>query len=611
MNCKLFIDSYLNKISKKFNISLDDAFEVFSISAVLDRSFDEVYDNILIKGSEDGGIDGIFFSEDYGNYTMHIFQCKNSKKFGQNQIEKFKNDFKEIFFDGNKSNKLHISGLNKSIEKFKHIVTSGKMVDCKQYFVYNGKTDDQKFTSNKVLTDNFHSEDEFEIWDANDLYQKIRRLVTSLNKRKQINFVFKPENSNITSKKDNQGLISFSIYQVKAAIFRIPAKQLCELLDLEKSTNDTFEKIFAENIRGFLGKKNLTNEKILETINSDKNVYFPFLNNGITIICNEFNLPYNPQLGTYNLPTKNPVIVNGLQTTYILYQEYLKDENILDDVYITIRLYETEDPELVELITDATNTQSAIGFRDKISNKKFNVYAKELFENKGIGYITKRGEVFVNNSDSLNKTIHNTSLIPLWYSAFFESPHIALSAPKFMYKEVFQATNKSEHPLYEILKGDIDSPFYSQLFFVYSLIEIFKSEHKKSQNSVDSDFSTKFDNLLNIGDEYIVYLLYKLIDDELESDFSNLSNKIIYNSIYELIEIISKTDYDPSKFSNKGAFIDSILNFQYKTGNFREIQTQLRTTENYLELFDGHKNQSEIIDKIKNTLVNLDEIKIN
>jgi hypothetical protein len=611
MNCKLFIDSYLSKISKKFNINQDDAFEVFSISAILDRSFDEVYDNILIKGKEDGGIDGIFFSEDYGNYTMHIFQCKNSKKFGQNQIDKFRNDFKEIFFDGNKSSKLHISGLNKSIEKFRHIVTSGKMIDCKQYFVYNGKTNDPIFTSNKTLTENFHLEDDFEIWDSNDLYQKIRRLVTSLNKRKQINFIFKPENSNITSKKDNQGLISFSIYQVKAAIFRIPAKQLCELLDLEKSKNDTFEKIFAENIRGFLGKKNLTNEKILETINSDKNVYFPFLNNGITIICNEFTLPYNPQLGNYNLPTKNPVIVNGLQTTYILYQEYLKDENILDDVYITIRLYETEDPELVELITDATNTQSAIGFRDKISNKKFNIYAKELFENKGIGYITKRGEVFVNNSDNLIKTIHNTSLIPLWYSAFFESPHIALSTPKFMYKEVFQATNKSEHPLYEILKGDIDSPFYSQLFFVYSLNEIFKLEYKRSQDSVDNDFAIKFDNLLNIGDEYIVYLLYKLIDDELDGDFSLVSNKVIYDAIYELIEIISKTDYDPSKFSNKGSFINSIINNEYKAGNIRELQTQFKTTDNYLELFDGHKNQSEVVNKIKNTMINLDEIKIN
>ena len=146
---------------------------------------------------------------------------------------------------------------------------------------------------------------------------------------------------------------------------------------------------------------------------------------------------------------------------------------------------------------------------------------------------------------------------------------------------------------------------------MYSLIEIFKSEYRKSQNSVDSDFSIKFDNLLNIGDEYIVYLLYKLIDEELEGDFKLVSNKVIYNAIYELVEIVSKTNYDPSKFSNKGAFINSIINNDYKTGNIRELQTQFKTTDHYLELFDGYNSESEIVSKIKESIINLDDVKIN
>ncbi|MET3044958.1 MULTISPECIES: hypothetical protein [Flavobacterium] len=39
----LFIRGYLERISKQFEISIDDAFEVFSIAVVLDKSFDEVY----------------------------------------------------------------------------------------------------------------------------------------------------------------------------------------------------------------------------------------------------------------------------------------------------------------------------------------------------------------------------------------------------------------------------------------------------------------------------------------------------------------------------------------------------------------------------------------
>ena len=611
MNTNLFIDSYLEKISNRFKITKDEAFEVFSISAILDRSFDEVYSSVLIKGSEDGGIDGIYFSEDYGNYTMHVFQCKNSKKLKQNQIEKFKNDFKEVFVNGNKSNKLHISSLEKSIEKYRHLTTTGRIIICKLYFVYNGQKDDPKCSSNKVLTENFHCDKEFQIWDSNDLYNKITRLVQSLNKRKDVKFIFKPANSNVTSKKDNQGLISFSIYQVKAAIFRISAIQLCELLELEKKVNDTFEKIFSDNIRGFLGKDNLTNEKIVETIYSDKNVYFPFLNNGITIICNEFELPYNPQLGEYNLPTKNPVIVNGLQTTYILYQEFLKNKNILDDVFVTIRLYQTEDPELVELITDATNTQSAIGFRDKISNKKFNIFAKELFKNKGIGYVIKRGEVFTNNDDGISKTIHNTTVLPLWYSAFFESPHIAIGSPKLMFREIFNATNNSEHPLHTVLDGSLGSPFYSQLVFVYYMIEIFKEEYDKSTESIDSDFADKFENLNNIGYEYIAYLLYKLIDDNLDGDFNNVSTKVIYDALYELIQIVSKVGYDSSKFNNKSTFINSIINVHLSTKSISGYQKNFKAMRHYLGLFEGYTSQTLIVKKIQQTKINLDNIKLS
>lgn len=604
MNKTLFIDSYLNRISKKNNISQDLAFEVFSISTILDISFDEVYDSVVIKG-EDGGIDGIFFEEDYGNFTMHVFQCKNMKKLKQNQLDKFRNDFRDIFIDGNKAKKKNISGLNKSIEKYRDILKSGRFIDSKLYYIYNGEIDDESFTSNKNLTDNFHIEDEFEIWDSNDLYDKIKRLVNSLNKRKQIDFCFKPENSNITSKKDNQGLISFSIYQVKAAIFRIPAKQLCEMLNLEKNINGTFEKIFSENIRGFLGKKNLTNEKIYETIHSDKNVYFPFLNNGITIICNEFKLPYNPQLGNYNLPCKNPVIVNGLQTTYMLYSEYLKDSNILDDVYVTIRLYETEDQDLVELITDATNTQSAIGFRDKISNKGFNLYAKELFENKGIGYITKRGEIFVMDNIKFKKSIHNTSLLPLWYASFFESPHISLVMPKLMYKEIFQATNKENHPLNELFKGEVDSPLYSQLFFVYILREVFKEEYEKSQKeSIDYEYSLKFENIYNAGVEYAVYFLYKLISFNLDGDLTSVTRDDVYKALYELVKIVSTERLNPNNYNSKSVFISSFININLLAKGEEDIKLY----EQYAELFEGTGVQSGRIGLINSTYVGIEKL---
>ena len=87
-NKELFISTYLDKIAGKFDINKDQAFEIFSIAAILDKTFDEIYADVIIPGSADGGIDGIYFDEQDGFYIMEVFQCKNSKKLSQSQLEK-------------------------------------------------------------------------------------------------------------------------------------------------------------------------------------------------------------------------------------------------------------------------------------------------------------------------------------------------------------------------------------------------------------------------------------------------------------------------------------------------------------------------------------------
>lgn len=62
-NKQLFIDGYLNRISNQFNVTKDIAFEIFSIAAITERPFQEVYDDILIRQKpnlkgQDGGLDG-------------------------------------------------------------------------------------------------------------------------------------------------------------------------------------------------------------------------------------------------------------------------------------------------------------------------------------------------------------------------------------------------------------------------------------------------------------------------------------------------------------------------------------------------------------------------
>ncbi|MCX9085001.1 MAG: AIPR family protein [Candidatus Methanoperedens sp.] len=518
-NKELFITTYLNKIAEKFNINTDKAFEIFSMAAILDKTFDEIFADVLIKGSDDGGIDGISFDEQDGFYVMEVFQCKNSKGLKQNQLEKLKHDFDEVFLKGRRD-KPNTEGLIPKLDEYISITKKGYRIEHHLNFIFNGEILDVKNAYNKDLFNSYNDPvNRFLIFDSNELDKRIENLIKSERKRKEVKFTFNAEKSNI-SPKEPQALISFSILNVKAVNFRMKAVEICNLVDLEIKTNGSEDKLFSENIRGFLGY-NKTNRKIKDTLyNPDESIYFPFLNNGITILCDEMQIPSNPQAGQYIIPVSNPVIVNGLQTTKVIYDVYTTEKTKLDGVDITVRLYEAKNPELINKITEATNTQTSINFKDKISNKDFQKYVKMLFENKGVAYISKRGEIFTNQlSKEMHESVTSEKVIKFWYATYYENPEIAKNSISRVLEEVFDATNQ-ENPLTRLFDGDKNSPVYLQLFNSY-LIMKFVADKKMSRLQID-DF-------LEYSDEILSYGIYKYImanqlifsHDNIEKGYNN------------------------------------------------------------------------------------------
>jgi hypothetical protein len=495
-NKELFISTYLDKIAGKFDINRDQAFEIFSIAAILDKTFDEIYADVIIPGSADGGIDGIYFDEQDGFYVMEVFQCKNSKKLSQNQLEKLKQDFAEVFEKGRRD-KPNTEGLMPELDEYISITKKGHYIEHRLNFIFNGDVHDKNYAANKDLFESYNNPaNNFLIFDSNELDKRIDNLIKSDRKRKEVKYTFTAQKSNI-SPKEPQALISFSILNVKAVNFRMEALELCELVDLEIKTNGTEDKLFSENIRGFLGY-NKTNRKIKDTLNNNsESIYFPFLNNGITILCDEMQIPSNPQAGQYIVPVVNPVIVNGLQTTKVVYDTYKEDRTKLDGVDITVRLYETKDPNLVNKITEATNTQTSINFRDKISNKQFQKYVKLLFENKGVAYISKRGEIFTNQlSKDMHDSITSEKAIKFWYATYYENPEMAKNSVSNVLEEVFDATNQ-ENPLATLFDGDKNSSVYLQIYNSYLIMKLVV-ELKKNRPDTD-DFLEHSDELLSYG----------------------------------------------------------------------------------------------------------------
>ncbi len=534
---ELFIQGYLERISKQFGISYDDAFEVFSIAVVLDKSFDEVYNEILIlnpdsnkSSSQDGGIDGVFFEENGLQCTMYVFQCKNSKKLEQGKLDKFKDNFEELFIKGNVL--PNSKDLYSKVEEYKDLTKKGFIIKHQLYFLYNGdKTDNQ--TSNAQLTNFYHKENDFEIIDSDILYERVSKIIQSSSRRKDIDFTFNPENSNVV-KGDNQALYSYVINNVKALNFRIQATELCELMFKEVNINGSLDTLYSENIRGFLGFKPKANQKMQGTLNDpNQKYYFPFLNNGLTLICEKLSIPANTQMSKYVVQVKNPLIVNGLQTSRVIYDFYKKDSEKLKDVFVNIRIYESSEKDLIDLITDATNTQTPINFKDKISNEDFNSITKELFRNNDINYLVKRGETFNQSNIWLKKSVPNETVLKFWYATFNGKPEIAKNSISTVLEDIYDASKISNHPLNKFFNGDKNSPIYSQLlqsFYIYDFIQ------RKRKENINNP---KYANYIHLpyADELIAYGIYNEIKNSDLIQNLEIEYERVNRNIYEIIKI--------------------------------------------------------------------------
>jgi hypothetical protein len=546
-NKDLFIEGFLNRIAKEYpqdtdpKRNLDLAFEIFGIAAALDKPFQEVFDKVIIKtqdskrsGSMDGGIDGIWFNDLGDYYEMLVFQCKNAPGLKDNQLDKFRNDVKDIFVDGNKVGKTKIGDLAPFIDEYKNITQGGKIIDIKLFFIFNGNSYDPQYGNNEHIYKAYHNPDrQYFIYDSNWIYDKIASIAKS--KRNKVDFTFHPENSNF-SLLDNQALYTFSIGNTRAANFRVLATEICELIDHEIEINGSFDLLFEENIRQFLGSSKFkANREMNKTLNSEDAVLFPFLNNGITIITEQITVPKSAQDGKYNLPVVNPQIVNGLQTSRVLYDIYKNSREKLKGVYVNVRIYETKETSLIDKITDATNTQTPITNKDKISNKDFNSLTKEVFNNINVDYVTKRGEGFKNNTSNFHNQIDSETVLKFWYAIFFEEPEVSKNSIARVLQEIYDASSSENHPLKFLFNGSKDSNIYIQLTTTYKIYQFIKATKKSSIPDSSITFVQKFEHLL-YSDELMSYGIYKIIGTNL-SDYDDQTKLMLaYIDCAETIE---------------------------------------------------------------------------
>lgn len=382
--------STINEKVKKYceDYSLEDmntAFEWLGLETILNLNEDEIEDAIT-DGAMDGGIDAVHIS----GRDVHIFNFKYTGTF-----EKTKNNFPETEID-------------------KILVTMAGIY---------GKTI-QKEDANAILWDKVT-----EIWE---LFEKgtlnfkyylcsnkqkpvehaRRKFETTLDKYRFVEYHYYDQEdivSKILEKKYRKidGEIHFVDLQyfdrsdgpLKGIVATVAASELINLIRDPDNHQKLIEDAFNENVRVYLKLKNRINQSIYETALSDENFEFWYLNNGITIVCDECN--YTPHTRSPKVKLTNLQIVNGGQTTHALFEAYLKDSKKLNNVLVLVRICETKkNYRISEKISETTNSQNPVRTRDLHANDRVQRKLEDQFKTLGFFYERKKNQYQENPKSS-------------------------------------------------------------------------------------------------------------------------------------------------------------------------------------------------------------------
>ena len=175
--------------------------------------------------------------------------------------------------------------------------------------------------------------------------------------------------------------------QIESWVFTMSGKDVAKLFE------STGVRLFARNIRGFLGGTWI-NQAMQATL-SDRPEYFWYFNNGITVVCS--GAQEIRQKGKTILRVINPQVINGQQTTRVLaaQADLAPTASVLARVIQIPRDSDSEDhfEELVTRIVEATNWQNQIKASDLVANDRRQVFIERELRKRGYQYLRKRQTV--------------------------------------------------------------------------------------------------------------------------------------------------------------------------------------------------------------------------
>lgn len=390
------VQSNIEKTASHLELAEDAAFTRLAHSLITDQSLHSFEESELVDGGQDKQIDVITIIDESDEAYIYILQVKNTQSFESNILIQMRNGLQWVF---NKS-RQDISSLSNT--NFKDQILSYRAlqssigpsnIHVRVAYVTNAQgtnVSDECKQEEKSIIDEYDNEVfasfKFEYWSADEIVGRINAIE---KKNKKISADIKMRyDANAPS------LIKYQTQGLTGIVCSVPASEIAKIVN-----DDENGYVFDLNIRKYLGNRGSVNPEILSTCSSaDTSYLFWFLNNGITIVCDKVDPVTDPD--DPHVKLTNMQIVNGCQTASSLARAG-RDGALQKDARVIVRIYQTEDIDLVDRIVLTTNNQNKISGRNLRSNDEVQMDIEKGFQFYNLYYERKPRQY--DNIDGIKK----------------------------------------------------------------------------------------------------------------------------------------------------------------------------------------------------------------
>lgn len=375
---------------------------------------DELFDRLVITdtsvtGKSEEKLDAYMVLERGAEIHLELFQFKFTEKFDKGisttELFSFVQRMNTVFQHGDLAEPSALEAFQQVRDAFREATERNPRavprIHC--YYVVNGQGVSEK-DAGKVqeIRDTFKSDRQnygftFEAYGGLDIYQLVEHgripiqdeIVEVIADQKPAPLLhhFIDENPNAMPTRVLVGFVNVN--------------QLTRLMD-RYSNNELFEK----NVRLFLGADKEVNRRIIETVTSDRNSWFGYMNNGVSITADRVQEMKPPGKGVVRVKLSNMQIINGCQTVNSLYRakfDAATRDRFQGNSVVLVRIYQIEpkNSEFMEALIRATNSQNAIRTEDLMANDPVQIRLQDVLRDYRIGYERKEGEQMGSNGYKL------------------------------------------------------------------------------------------------------------------------------------------------------------------------------------------------------------------